>query len=117
MLDNYGAYSQAIMDTWQSFSGNDGQMTIVHDYIIPMSMDHIQFAKEEWPWSGDADEYLESVINCFDDEVMMRAFSETIFALYDTIADYWLESDSIQQDHDDILGHSAVHSTNPPWVG
>lgn len=116
MLLNYRAFRDAILTTWETFSGNDGQMTIVQNHILPMSRDYVQQAKEEWPWSGDADEYLENLMSCYDSDVMERAFSGTIYDLYDTIYGYWVESDELQQTHDDILGDSRVHSTNPPWT-
>lgn len=116
MLDNYGMYKHTILSTWEHFAGNEGQMTIVQNHILPYSQEHVEQAREEWPYSGDADEYLDNVLNCFDSEVMLQAFSETIYSLYDFLVNLWMETDDIQREHDGVLGHSAVHSTNPPWT-
>lgn len=115
MQKNYYMFKDIIISTWETFSGNEGQMTIVENHIMPMSKDFVKQAKDEWPWSGDADEYIENVFASYDTSVIERAFSGTIYSIYDEIVVLWMESDELQQYHDDLLGHSAVHSTNPPW--
>lgn len=116
MLDNYNEYRALILHTWSQFGGNEGQMTIVRFHIMPYSQEHVAQARDQWPYSGDSEEYLDGVYNCYDSEVIERAFSDVLNDLYGNISALWMETDEIQREHDDILGHSAVHSTNPPWI-
>ena len=116
LVRQFEEYQYAIRSTWENFQGNEGQMVIVQNSILPHADEHIEQARDMWPWSTDADEYLAGVFSCYDSDVMDRAFSGTIFELYDHIAAIWQMADHLQQEHDNILGHSAVHSTNPPWT-
>ena len=116
LVRQFDEYQFTIRNTWESFAGNEGQMTIVYNHILPHADEHIERAKDLWPWSSDPDEYLDGVMSCYDSDVMQRAFSGTVFEIYDEIGAIWQYADHLQQEHDDVLGHSAVHSTNPPWV-
>ena len=116
MLANFNVYRSIILTTWDGFVGNPGQMSIVKNHIMPVSVRHVQDAKDEWPWSDDPDGYMEQLYSGYDSDVLARAFGETINNLYDSISELWVEADDWQQRHDEVLGYSAVHSTNPPWV-
>jgi len=117
MVFCWEAYKGTLIGEWEMFAGNEGQITIVQNHILPATYDHLKEANEEWPWSGDADSWLQTFWESYDQEVLERAFSGTAYEIYDTIGALWQEADGFQQEHDHVLGHSAVHSLHPPWVG
>lgn len=80
------AFVMVLVEVWQdmSTSFNPGQDSIYGQYIVDAIDNYISEAEDTW--SGDLDpqdvdpwEYVDEVFSAFDEDVMARAFSDTIF--------------------------------------
>lgn len=116
MLHGFDDYRSQVRGTWHGFAGNEGQLIIVHQHIIPVCQDHINYAKEEWPINTGPDELVDEILNSYDPDVIERAFSDTLYGMYDEIASIHMESMDFQMEHNYVLGREVAHSTNPPWT-
>lgn len=116
MQSNWWTYRDSIKQAVETFSGNDGQMTIMNKYISPIALGHAQASKEEWPYGLGPEELQFELYEAYEPEVIERAFSGWIDDLTESITAYYEESQELQNEHDYVLGHSVVHSTNPPWT-
>lgn len=76
LYDKMKAY---LLITWNdSAEGfNHGQYVIYEHFIVPTLDDWLEITAAYWPF-GDVGWYLELCYNCFDVDVMERAFSDTI---------------------------------------
>lgn len=121
MLLDYEDYCDICLSAWYEFQGNDGQMVIVSDYIIPAAEQHCEEAAEQWPYNVGPDEYVEALYDCFDGDVIDRAFSDTIGDTADAMNAVYTEADDLQHQHDDLMdmigGSSEPHSTSSDWTG
>lgn len=119
MFSNFEDYEQTLRDTWESFSGNNGQSVIVSDYIMEAVTWHISMAREFWPYGATPADYKDLMYEIFDTEVMQRAFSQTIEQSHDEVYHAWSESMDLQRQHETLLstiGDSAApHSTELNW--
>lgn len=72
-------YLDAMYQTWESMASsfNPGQETIYVGHILEALDDHAEDAADDWPW-GHAENYFYNVIDCFEEEVMLRAFDQSI---------------------------------------
>lgn len=119
MLDNYNAYAYEAVEPWLSFSGNNGQLVIVKKYIIPAAEQHAKKARPNWPESDNPDNYIEDLMNCYDPEVMDRAFSDMIQSIAGGLFEYWTYASGVQWEHASLVPgeNQGPHSTWPVWRG
>lgn len=120
MLDGYNEYALECVEPWASFSGNQGQMTIVKKYIIPVAQEHATAARPDWPESATPGDYLEAIYGSYDSDVIASAFSDTIEQIYAELNGYWQEASYIQEEHALLLRggeNQGPHSTHAVWRG
>lgn len=121
MLADFEAYASILESTWEAFDGNEGQNAIVEKYILEAVQSHIANAKERWPYGATPDDYVNDIYSCFDDDVIDRAFSDTIDDTYDQISDYYEDACDLEEDHDDLIDENGgstygPHSTASSWT-
>lgn len=112
MLESFNAYAQTLRDTWEGFSGNEGQSSIIENHIWPAVQEHISQAKDGWPRSAGPDDYYGAVSGCYDPEVIERAFGDTINGSYEEISEFQAESEDLQLEHDHVA--SIMSNGGPP---
>lgn len=121
MFNNFMAYAQAIMDSWESFSGNPGQMTIIREHILPAAQEHISNAANYWPRGASPDEYGPTIYGCYQPDVIERAFSDTIESVVGQLSEWHQEADDFQIEHERLAaiigGVHEPHSVYPPFMG
>lgn len=119
MLDLYNDYAADVVDTWLSFSGNEGQMAIIRKHILPVSFRHAKQARPNWPESATPLDYAEALWTSYKPNVLASAFSDTISELLETLTAGWEEAKFLQEEHANLVSgvNQGPHSTWPVWRG
>lgn len=123
MYELFLAYATEATAAWEELvgGGNSGQSVIVERNVLPTVYEHLALVRERWPRGAGAEEYLEVVSNCYDPEVMERAFGDTIMETYQNMQEYQYEAEEWQWEHDVIAGMLGAvpypHSVAMFWKG
>lgn len=74
------SFAEAIYESWEECLGNcnEGQASIINNYVYPAINEVGETIAEDWPWGPGADEYASAMYNAYDSDVMYSAFSDTI---------------------------------------
>lgn len=120
MQDLYFSYAETATESWSSFVGNHGQMVIIENHILPAALEHAHQACKFWPIGEGPDEYFDTLMNCYDAEVISRAFSQTIDQITAELWDPVYEAQEYEDAHNyiiDAIQASAFgpHSTQRYW--
>jgi len=120
MLGDYQEYARECVEPWASFKGNHGQLIIVQNHIIPAAEQHAHFTRTDWPLTATADDYYNDILNCYDQDVIQRAFGDTLEEIYSNLSDIWLDAEGMQREHEFITDggeNAGPHSTHDIWRG
>jgi len=123
MLDQYNEYATVAVESWVTFRGTAGQNALVKKYIIPAAQEHALNARPNWPESDTPDDFTVAMYDCYDSDVMAKAFSDTIEQIYSDLYELWAQSVDIQNEHAFIVSaagsgdNAGPHSTHAVWRG
>lgn len=121
MFNNFVEYSETIMNSWAQFRGNEGQMALIRQHVLPAATEHIGLAAMYWPRGAQPSGYAEALYNCYEPDVIHRAFSNTISDVMDELIELNAESETDQVEHERLCAIIGAvwepHSVYPPFYG
>jgi len=120
ILWQWETYKSYLEDFWGNFAGNEGQMTILQNNVLPTLDEYLTEAEQNFPYSPGPDDLRERLYDCYDSDVMFRAFSDSIEQSVGSAYEYHNYSVELQTQHDNIMNNAfggavSPHATNGNW--